>query len=215
MRRIFCIGRNYGEHIKELGNSLPAQTNSPSSPIIFMKPESSLIFNGESSPFPTHGQDLHHEIEVVIEVSGSPKEFNKKAAIEIISGVTLGIDLTLRDIQAELKKQGLPWEKAKSFDGSALIGVIKEFKILDPEMDLDLNNIDFSLEINGVIKQKGNTKEMLLDIPSLILEINKIWKLRPGDLIYTGTPQGVGPLHAGDKIIAKSPQIGVFDWKII
>jgi len=180
-----------------------------------MKPESSLVFNGEQVLFPKHGHDLQHEIEVVIEVSGNPKDSSQKSALEIISGISLGIDLTLRDVQAELKAQGLPWEKAKSFDGSALIGAIKEFKLEDPDLYIDLEHIEFSLEINGVIKQIGNTKNMLLGIPSLILEINKIWNLYPGDLIYTGTPKGVGPLHPGDKITARSEQIGVFSWELI
>lgn len=203
MRRIFCIGRNYGEHIKELGNIVP------SSPVIFMKPESSLVFNYGKTNFPKHGKELHHEIEVVVELSGHPKNQTKEAALACISGITLGIDLTLRDVQEELKSKGLPWEKAKSFDGSALLGDLKKVG------DIDLGNLDFSLEINGEIKQIGNTREMLLDIPSLILEVGNIWNLRSGDLIYTGTPKGVGKLNPGDKLIAKSTVLGIFEWDVL
>jgi len=207
MPRIFCIGRNYGAHAKELGN------NVPSSPIIFMKPWSSLVFEAESRPFPKQGKILNYELELVLEISQSPKDHSDQAVIDSIGGVTLGIDLTFRDLQAELKAAGLPWEKAKSFDGSALLGKIKKIKDLDKNK-LNLFDLNFDLKINGVLKQSGNTKNMLFPISKLIQELNFFWKLSPGDLIYTGTPEGVGQLFPGDKLEASSDQLGEFFWEM-
>ncbi len=209
MPRIFCIGRNYGAHAKELGN------NVPSSPIIFMKPWSSLVFEGESRSFPKQGKILNYELELVLEISNTPKDHSDQAVIDSIGGVTLGIDLTFRDLQAELKSAGLPWEKAKSFDGSALLGKIKKIKDLNLDKNkLNLFDLNFDLKINGVLKQSGNTRNMLFSIPQIIKAINFFWELSPGDLIYTGTPEGVGQLFPGDKLEASSDQLGEFSWEM-
>lgn len=209
MPRIFCIGRNYGAHAQELGNNLP------SSPIIFMKPWSSLVFEGEVIKFPRQGKILNYELELVLEISKTPENNSDQALINSIGGLTLGIDLTFRDLQAELKSAGLPWEKAKSFDGSALLGQIKKIKDLDLDQNkFNLFDLNFDLKINGVLKQAGNTKNMLFPISKLIQELNFFWKLAPGDLIYTGTPEGVGQLFPGDKLEASSDQLGEFFWEM-
>lgn len=200
--RIFCIGRNYGEHIQELGNSVPE------SPIIFIKPASCLVKNNGMTKYPKYGKELNHEIEVVLKLSGHPIDNTEEAALACIAGVALGIDLTLRDVQEELKKKGLPWEKAKAFEGSALIGEFKFFK------NIDWANLEFCLEVNGELRQQGNTREMLNSIPKLILEVANIWDLKPGDLIYTGTPKGVGLLKPGDHLKAYSPVLGIFEWDV-
>lgn len=202
MPRIFCIGRNYGAHAKELGNNLP------SSPIVFMKPWSSLVFEGEILKFPRQGNILNYELELVLEISKTPENNSEQAAIDAIGGFTLGIDLTFRDLQENLRSQGLPWEKAKAFDGSALLGKMKKSK------NINLFDLNFDLKINGLLKQSGNTKHMLFSIPKIIQELNFFWKLSPGDLIYTGTPEGVGPLFPGDKLKASSDQLGEFSWEM-
>lgn len=206
MPRIFCIGRNYGAHAKELGNNLPT------APIIFMKPWSSLVHEGESRPFPKQGKILNYELELVLEIANTPKDHSDQAVLDSIGGLTLGIDLTFRDLQSELKSAGLPWEKAKSFDGSALLGQIK--KIKNNKNPIDLFNLNFDLKINKLLKQSGNTKNMLFSIPEIIKAINFFWELRPGDLIYTGTPEGVGQLFPGDKLEASSDQLGEFSWEM-
>jgi len=204
MPRIFCIGRNYGAHAQELGNNLP------SSPIIFMKPYSSLVHEGEIIKFPRQGKILNYELELVLEILKSPENNSDQAAIDSIGGLTLGIDLTFRDLQAELKSQGLPWEKAKSFDGSALLGKIKKFE----KNKLNIFDLSFNLKINGVLKQAGNSKNMLFSIPKIIQELNSFWTLEPGDLIYTGTPEGVGQLFPGDKLTASAEGLGGFCWEM-
>jgi len=199
MRRIFCIGRNYGEHAKELGNSIPKE------PIIFMKPESSLVFNQCSFCIPKSGYVLHHEVEVVIELSGR----TSGNLSDKISGVTLGVDLTLRDLQLKLMNEGLPWERAKSFDESALLGELKPLT-----EKINLANLVFDLKINGELRQQGNTKDMLNNIETLIESVAAGWNLMPGDLIYTGTPKGVSSLKPGDRLVASSPVLGEFFWDL-
>jgi len=191
-QRIFCIGRNYREHAKELSNPLPTE------PMVFMKPVTSLVLNGGKIPFPKHGKELHHEIEIVLQLGENKGIF----------GLSLGIDFTLRDVQEKLKAQGLPWEKAKAFEGSAAIGEMHSLA------GIDLEKIPFCLEVNGEIRQQGNSQEMIFSIPQLIEYLSGIWTLLPGDLIYTGTPAGVGPVHRGDVLIAKSEVLGKAEWYI-
>jgi 2-keto-4-pentenoate hydratase/2-oxohepta-3-ene-1,7-dioic acid hydratase in catechol pathway len=202
--RVFCIGRNYMEHVHEMANAAPDKS------VVFIKPTSCLVRPGGNIHFPKHGKELHHEVEIVVRVGREGKPRTETDALSLVSHITVGLDLTLRDLQQELKKKGLPWEIAKAFEQSAPIG---EFVPYDGS--LDLNNISFGCKVNGIQKQKGNTGEMIFSIPRLLVELSKIWVLRPGDLIYTGTPSGVGPLEIGDKIEVESDPTRSFSWRIV
>lgn len=202
--RIFCIGRNYKSHILELNNKIP------NSPVIFMKPKECAVPNGVPVLFPVHGKELHYEVEVVLRIGKEGKIEKNQNPLEFIDGVTVGVDLTLRDIQEELKSKGYPWEKAKAFEQSALIG---DFMRINESYNL--NDIDFFLEVNGELKQKGNTSRMIFTPEGILTEINKIWNFRKNDLIFTGTPEGVGPLKIKDIVKVYAPQIGSFSWEII
>jgi 2-keto-4-pentenoate hydratase/2-oxohepta-3-ene-1,7-dioic acid hydratase in catechol pathway len=202
--RIFCIGRNYMEHIHELNSELLQ------APPIFQKPPTSLVPAGGKVPFPKHGHDLHHETEVVVRIGKGGKPENIEAALSFVDSLTLGLDLTLRDVQRYQKQKGLPWEIAKSFDHSAPIGDFVAYNDA-----INLKEIEFTCRVNGDIRQQGNTKDMLYPIENLILEVSKIWQLVAGDLIFTGTPAGVGPLQIGDTIEIESPQLGSYAWSIV
>ncbi|MBT5869618.1 MAG: fumarylacetoacetate hydrolase family protein [Nitrospinaceae bacterium] len=202
--RIFCIGKNYDEHIKELGGETPAE------PVVFMKPVSSIVSPGETVVLPRHGRLLHHEVEVALLIGQEGQDIPESNALSFIAAVTLGLDLTLRDVQARLKKSGLPWELSKSFEQSAPLG---EFKVYDPKT-IDLKNLSFTCRVNGELRQQGNTKDMLFPITSLIHNLSQWWVLQPGDIIFTGTPAGVGPLVAGDRVEIESSQVGSFSWNL-
>ncbi len=201
--RIFCIGKNYGEHIKELGGK-----QAPEEPVVFMKPVCSIVAPGETLNYPPYGNELHHEVEVVLLIDKEGKNIPESQALSYISGITLGLDLTLRDVQKKLKKAGLPWERSKSFEQSAPLGVFKKYE------NIDLTDLPFFCSVNGTQRQKGNMSEMIFPVPNLIQIISKWWTLKPGDIIYTGTPAGVGPLQPGDKIEVQSPFIGSFSWNL-
>jgi 2-keto-4-pentenoate hydratase/2-oxohepta-3-ene-1,7-dioic acid hydratase in catechol pathway len=202
-RRVFCIGRNYRAHAEELNNAIP------DTPVVFIKPTSALIPKNSVITMPTHGQDLHYEAELVVLVGQEGRPQTLEDTRRFIEGFSLGLDLTLRDVQSELKKNGLPWEKAKGFDASAPLGTFASFT---PE--IDLNNISFTCEVNGELRQQGNSGNMLFSIPTLLMELSKIWTLKPGDLIFTGTPEGIGPLHSGDSISVSSDLIGSYTWNV-
>ena len=203
--RIFCIGQNYVAHIRELNNPMPQK------PVIFMRPLSCLVTPGEQIHFPRHGKQLHYEVEVVVRIGKPGRNIDERDALSYIDALTLGADLTLRDLQIEAKQNGLPWDQAKAFDQSAPLG---EFLAYDPA-SIDLNDLNFRCHINGELRQDGNTSDMLFGFERLIAELSSIWTLCPGDMIYTGTPSGVGPLQIGDIIEVKSDQIGAFSWTII
>jgi len=202
--RVFCIGRNYVEHVHELSNIIPEK------PVVFIKPASCLVAPGEDIHFPKHGSELHHEVEIVVKVGREGRVGTEEEALSSISALTVGLDLTLRDVQGELKKKGLPWEIAKAFEQSAPIG-----DFIPYDRSLDLKSIPFGCKINSVEKQRGNTGKMIFSIQRLLVELSKIWLLRPGDLVYTGTPSGVGPLKIGDTIEIYSDPIGSFSWDIV
>lgn len=202
--RIFCIGNNYGEHVKESGGSQPDE------PVVFMKPVSNIAAPDETLFYPRYGAELHHEVETVILVGKEGRDILEKDAYSYIAGVTLGLDLTLRDVQNKLKKGGLPWELSKSFEQSAPIG---RFKAYDPD-SIDLENLPFSCHVNGGLRQNGNTRDMIFPVKNLIQTLSGWWTLRPGDIIFTGTPSGVGPLNPGDQVKIESPAIGSFSWNV-
>ncbi len=202
-QRIFCIGRNYAEHVKELGGRVPGQ------PVVFMKPVSCLVSPGQTIPMPTHGNNLHHEVEVVVLIGTPGKNIPESDAASHIAGLTLGLDLTLRDVQSDLKKKGWPWEISKAFDQSAPLGT------LTPYSDtLPLDDIPFQCSVNGAVRQTGNSFEMMFPIPHLIHYLSGIWELKEGDLIFTGTPSGVGPLQPGDRVTLHSDLLGTFEWSL-
>ena len=203
-QRIFCIGKNYDEHIKELGSTAPEE------PVVFMKPVCSIVPPGEPISIPQHGKLLHHEVEVVLLIGKEGQNVPEADALSYIAGITLGLDLTLRDVQSRLKKSGLPWELSKSFEQSAPLG---HFKAYDSN-SIDLENLPFTCSVNGDLRQQGNTRDMLFPVKNLIYTLSRWWALRPGDIIYTGTPSGVGPLESGDVVHIESPVTGSFSWAL-
>lgn len=201
--RIFCVGKNYRKHIQEL------QDEDPDQPVIFMKPVSCIIRPEEKIKLPAHGTCLHHEVELVVLIGQGGSNISASNARFHIAGLSLGLDLTLRDVQSSLKKKGLPWEIAKAFDQSAPLG-----EIVPLNNSIDLGDISFSCEVNGALRQQGNSGQMIYSIPQIIQYLGSIWELLPGDLIYTGTPAGVGPLDSGDTIKIFSEGIGEFTWEL-
>lgn len=200
--RVFCIGRNYSEHIKELQNDTPRE------PVVFMKPIPSLTPEGQTLRLPPYGKELQHEVEVVLLITKAGKFISEDRATEHIGGITLGLDLTLRDVQNELRKDGLPWELCKGFDQSAPLGTFVPLTA-----SLDLQNIPFSCSVNDTIRQRGNTGDMVFPIKTVIRYLSRWWELKPGDIIYTGTPSGIGLLRSGDKVMIESELIGRFSWQ--
>ena len=186
--KILCVGRNYSEHAKELGNAVPEN------PVIFSKPDTALLKNGEPFYIPDFSNDVHHEIELVIKINKVGKKIQEKFARNYFSEIGLGIDFTARDKQNELKSKGLPWELAKAFDGSAPIGNFINIE------NIDLKNIDFSLQKNGQLVQQGNTSQMIFSFEQIVSFVSQYFTLKVGDLIYTGTPAGVGQVNIGDKL---------------
>ena len=202
--RVFCIGMNYVAHIRELGNEIPDV------PAVFMKSPLSIVRPGEPVHVPAHGSGFQYEVEVVVKIGRDGRAQDAEEALSFICGLSLGLDLTLRATQSELRKKGMPWEKCKAFEQSAPLG---DFIPYDGSIRLD--DIPFGCRVNGQVRQQGSTSDMLFSVPVLIVELSKVWLLRPGDIVYTGTPPGIGPLKAGDTIEAFSDQIGKFEWKIV
>jgi len=190
--KIICVGRNYAKHIEELDNIRPDK------PVIFVKPDSSRLKNSKPFFYPEHSQNIHYEAELVLRVCKNGKHILPKFAKDYVNEITVGIDFTARDTQSELKSKGLPWELAKAFDDSAAIG---EFNPLKDFPSID--NVNFSLEKNGVEVQNGNSSMMLFQIYELIAFVSKYISLKQGDLLFTGTPAGVGPIAIGDEFIGK------------
>ena len=186
--KILCVGRNYSEHANELGNAVPEN------PVIFSKPDTALLKNGEPFYIPNFSNDVHHEIELVIKINKVGKKIQEKFAKNYFSEIGLGIDFTARDKQNELKLKGLPWELAKAFDGSAPIGNFINIE------NIDLKNIDFSLQKNGQLVQQGNTSQMIFSFEQIVSFVSQYFTLKVGDLIYTGTPAGVGKVNIGDHL---------------
>lgn len=202
--RIFCVGRNYINHAKELNNQVP-QT-----PVIFIKPVTCLVRpQRKSIPHIVQTEQIHYEAELVL-VIGQKNNSTKTDKIDnLIAGYTLGLDLTLRDLQTQLKNNDLPWEKSKAFDYSAPIG-----DIVPLENVHEIENLEFECYVNNEKKQHGKVRDMIFSFIEIIEEISRFWKLIPGDLIYTGTPEGSGALHPGDSIRVSSEQTGAFEWKL-
>lgn len=197
--KLICIGRNYTDHIKELDNERPTD------PIVFLKPDTAILLKKQPFFIPDFSNDIHHEVEILVKINKVGKYIDKKFAHKYYDEIGLGIDFTARDLQSELKAKGLPWEKAKAFDGSAVIG-----NWLPKTNFKNLNDINFSLQKNNTLVQQGNTKLMLWKIDELIEYISKYFTLKIGDIIFTGTPSGVGRVEPNDILIGSIENQEVF-----
>jgi 2-keto-4-pentenoate hydratase/2-oxohepta-3-ene-1,7-dioic acid hydratase in catechol pathway len=185
--KIICVGRNYVDHIKELSNDRPTD------PVIFIKPDTALLDSSQAFYYPSFSNDVHYELELVYRIGKVGKNIEAKFAHKYIDAIGLGIDFTARDVQSRLKEKGLPWEKAKAFNGSAFVSSMR----LISEADFS-SPIDFELQKNGASAQQGNSELMIWNIEALIADISQYFTLKTGDYIFTGTPAGVGPVAIGD-----------------
>ena len=201
--KLICIGRNYTDHIKELENEKPTD------PVVFLKPDTSILLKKQPFFIPDFSDDVHHEIEVLVKINKVGKHIDKKFAHKYYDEIGLGIDFTARDLQAQLKAKGLPWEKAKAFDGAAVIG-----KWLPKSKFQNISNINFSLKKNDEVVQSGNTELMLWKIDELIEYVSKYFTLKIGDIIFTGTPAGVGKVFAEDQLKGYLEDVEMFSIKI-
>lgn len=190
--KIVCVGRNYAEHARELGNEIPEK------PVVFLKPDSSIIFSGDKIIYPPISSDMHHEVELILLIGKTIKNADKIQAEEAITGYGVGLDMTLRDVQSELKKKGHPWTIAKGFDTSA---VISDF-ILKKDYKLTLNE-EISLSIDGAVKQKAKLSTMIFSPVTVVEYISTLMTLEKGDIIFTGTPAGVSKVEKGDRLFAE------------
>ena len=187
--KIICIGRNYVDHAKELGNDIPKE------PVFFMKPDTALLPKKHPFVYPSFSKDIHHEVEMVIKINRLGKHIEERFAHKYYNEIAVGVDFTARDVQQECKEKGLPWEKAKAFDGSAPLSPFVSIDNFE-----DINNLNFSIQINGEERQVGNTKDMLFDFHQIIAYVSQFTTLKMGDLIFTGTPSGVSAVQINDKV---------------
>ena len=201
--KIICIGRNYANHIAELQNERPEE------PVIFLKPDSAVLPDKAPFVIPDFSSDIHHEIEVIVKINKLGKYIDPKFAHKYYDEIGLGIDFTARDVQNKLKEKGLPWEKAKAFDGSAIIG-----DFIPKNEFSSTENITFELTSNGQTVQKGNTSHMLWKIDELIAYVSQYFTLKTGDVIFTGTPAGVSAVKIGDRLSGKLEGTEVFTFEV-
>jgi fumarylpyruvate hydrolase len=203
VRRIYCVGRNYNDHVVEMGG-VPGREP----PFFFQKPADAILLGGEF-PYPTESKNVHYEVELVVALQSGGRNISVTDAARHIYGYAIGIDMTRRDFQAEAKKQGRPWETAKSFDHSAPISDIM------PKSETGfLENANISLHVNGVQKQLSNISEMIWNVSEIIAELSKLFELHAGDIIFTGTPSGVGPVTIGDSITAAIATVGELSLRV-
>ena len=200
--KIICIGRNYAAHIEELGNERPEH------PIIFMKPDTAILRNNEPFYHPEFSKEVHHEVEVLVKIKKEGKSIAQEFASDYYDEIGLGVDFTARDWQTIVKEKGYPWEIAKAFNGSAPISHFI------PKGNKDMTNINFRLEKNGKEVQNGNTNLMLWPIDEIISYVSQFILLKTGDIIFSGTPQGVGPVHIGDRLVGYLEDEQMFDFMV-
>lgn len=193
VRRIFCVGRNYADHVREMGNDPKSEP-----PVFFTKPADAVVADGAAIPYPSITSNLHHEVELVIALGAGGSDIDQTRALECVWGYGVGVDLTRRDLQAAAKNAGGPWDASKGFDNSAPIGALTQANAAgDPATKT------IRLSVNGAERQSANTSEMIWTIPEMIAALSRTWALQAGDLIFTGTPSGVGPLVRGDAVLAE------------
>ncbi|WP_159519327.1 fumarylacetoacetate hydrolase family protein [Sunxiuqinia indica] len=202
--KIICIGRNYSDHVRELNNEIPDE------PVIFMKPDSALLRNNDPFYIPDFSQNVHYECELIVRISRLGKNIEPRFANRYYDEIGLGVDFTARDLQNKLRDKGLPWEKAKGFDRSAVISA----NFVKKDRLPDLNAIKFELKKNGEMVQQGNSDYMLFPIDEIISQVSKYFTLKIGDLIYTGTPAGVGPVAIGDRLEGFLEGEKMFDFQV-
>ncbi len=200
--KIFCIGKNYAEHAKEMNSEVPSK------PLVFMKPSTAVLHEDKPFYYPEFSSNIHYEVEVVLKIKKHGRHIDPKFALEYVDEIGLGIDFTARDVQAECKRNGHPWEVAKAFDHSAVIGkfISKEGK--------DLDSLEFYLTKNGVTVQRGNTKDLIYNFTTIISYISSIFTLKNSDLIMTGTPAGVGPVKIGDHLVGYLGKEKMFECEV-
>jgi len=202
--KIICVGRNYVAHAKELNNEVPGE------PVLFMKPDSALLRNNDPFYIPDWSNDVHHEVELIVRINRLGKSIERRFAPRYYAEIGLGIDFTARDVQNNLKDKGLPWEKAKAFDHSAVIS--SEFAAVDSLPDR--NKIHFRLDVNGKTVQNGDSSLMIFPFDEIIAQVSRYFTLKIGDLIYTGTPSGVGPVKPGDRLEGYLEEKKMFDFLV-
>ena len=201
--KIICVGRNYVEHIKELNNEAPKD------PVLFLKPDTSILLKKQPFFIPEFSNEVHHEVEILVKINRIGKHIDRKFAHKYYGEIGLGIDFTARDLQSKLKEKGLPWEKAKAFDGAAVVG-----KFLSKNDFKNIDDINFRLEKNDKVQQKGNTSLMLWKIDTLIEYISKYFTLKIGDIIFTGTPSGVTKVNPNDILKGFIEEKEIFSIKV-
>ena len=202
--KMVCIGRNYLAHVKELDNDLPTE------PLFFMKPDTALLPEGEPFVYPDFSSQIHYETELVLRICRTGKDIDEKDAPYYYDAITVGIDFTARDLQNQCKAKGHPWEKAKAFDGSAVIGKFKSVKDLD-----NLDDIAFGMKLNGEWRQQGHSRDMIFGFEKLISHVSRFVTLKEGDFVFTGTPQGVGEVQRGDvlELVLENEPVRQFEVK--
>lgn len=205
--KIFCIGLNYGAHIQEMNKDMKFVRSEE--PVVFMKPDTALIKDDQPFYYPSFSKLIHHEVELVLKINKPGKNIQVQFANKYYDEIGIGIDFTARDLQAKLKEKGLPWEKSKAFDGAAVVG-----KFINKKTLADINTINFHLTINGKVVQKGNTQNLLTSFDEIVSHISQYFTLKTGDLIYTGTPEGVGPVEISDRLEAYIEDQKMLDFEI-
>jgi acylpyruvate hydrolase len=206
--KIICIGRNYAEHIRELNNEIPDE------PVIFIKPDSALLRNNAPFFIPEFSNDVHYEVELVIKINKLGKHIPIQFARDYYSEIALGIDFTARDVQSKLKEKGLPWEKAKGFDHSAVISKFIPVEQFGISQNDSIKSLNFSLQKNNVVVQHGNTDFMINNIDEIISHVSQYFTLKIGDYIFTGTPAGVGPVTPGDHLTGFIESTEMFSFQV-
>ena len=203
VRRIYCIGRNYGEHVREMGGDPKDQP-----PIFFMKPADAVVAPGGVVPYPSETSNLHHEIELVVALKSGGANVPAHRALELVFGYAAGVDLTRRDLQNAAKDKGSPWDSAKGFDASAPCGLIR------PAGKVGALDGRIAISVNGAVKQNGKLSDMIWNVAEVIAQCSRLWTLQPGDLIFTGTPDGVGPLVRGDRVEGEIDGVGTVEFVV-
>ncbi len=205
VRRIYCVGRNYAEHAREMGGDASREL-----PFFFSKPADAVRVSPADIPYPTQTRDLQHEVELVIALRGGGTDIDVAQALDLVFGYAVGIDLTRRDLQAAAKKASRPWDMAKGFDASAPVSAV-----IPAEQVGAIRNQAISLAVNGDLRQSGHVGEMIWSVPEVIAELSRLVELKAGDLIFTGTPAGVGPVRPGDTLHARIDDVGSLDVRIV
>ena len=205
VHRIYCVGRNYAEHAREMGAAVERGT-----PMFFMKPADALVIDGADVPYPPITQDLHHEVEMVLALGRGGRDLDAAAALDCVWGYGVGLDLTRRDLQAAAKAKGHPWDVAKGFDASAPISALRAVSDIGHPRAARLR-----LTVNGALRQEGDIADMLFGVADIVRELSKLFTLMPGDLVYTGTPAGVAALQRGDAFVATLDGVGECRGRIV